>query len=294
MRPVWRSSHLAGSPIVLAVALPICSLACKDSHPGPRMSQSAETTPIRGPEELTPAERAFLDGRLDRAVELLQVSQRDSADSLLLAYSLLLLGDESEATRVLDETMRAPHYTDEHRFRGLLAIVTGNLDRAINELGAAGQPQRRFFSRVLHTEILTLAQRFEAAQSEAEALAKDFPDEPLVPHTRGHLESARRNWTVAIDAYTRSAKLGGPNPDLDDGIAAARIALGQYSEARQAIDRCREAFPDYPEILYQAIRLERSKPGGAGKPLQTLVAEYRRRTKRQDRLAEIAEWMSKT
>src|SRR3970282_1160944 len=97
---------------------------------------------------------------------------------------------------------------------------------------------------------------------------------------------------VAIDPYARSAKLGGPNPDLNDGIAAARIALGQYSEARQAIDHCREAFPDYPEILYQAIRLERAKPGGAGKPLPILVAEYRRRTKRQDRLAEISGWTS--
>jgi hypothetical protein len=172
--------------------------------------------------------------------------------------------------------------------------VTGNLDQAIDELGAGGQPPRRFFSRVLHTEMLTLARRFEAAQVEAEALARDFPGEPLAPHTRGHLESARSNWALAIEAYTRSAELGGPNPDLDDGIAAARIALGQYPEARQAIDRCRQAFPDYPEILYQAIRLERAKPGGAGRPLGTLVAEYRRRTRRQDRLAEIALWTGKT
>jgi hypothetical protein len=99
---------------------------------------------------------------------------------------------------------------------------------------------------------------------------------------------------AAIEAYTRSAALGGPNPDLDDGIAAARIGLGQYRDARQAIDRCREAFPDYEEILYQAIRLERLKPGASGAPLGALAAEYRSRSKRQDRLAEVAGWTARS
>jgi len=276
----------------LAILVSLSPLACKDTPPGSPAPQAADTTPIQQPDELTPAERAFLDGRLNRAVELLQVNQRDTFDSLLLAYSLVLLGDESAATRVLDETMRAPHFADEHMFRGLLAVLTGNLDQAIREVGAAGQLQRRrFFPRALHVELLTLAQRFEDAESALEALARDFPHEPIVPHTRGHLESARENWAGAIDAYTHSAELGGPNPDLDDGIAAARIALGQYSEARQVIERCRRSFPDYPEILYQAIRLARVNPDLAAEPLQTVVAEYRSRTKRQDRLAEIATWM---
>lgn len=287
MRRGRRTDHLT----LAAAAVALLLTACGAPPASPPPSLAAAPSSGR-PEALTLAERAFLDGRLDRAIALLQAGQRDSADSLLLAYALLLSGDEAAATHVLDETMRAPHYADEGRFRALLAIVTGDLDRALAELGSGGPP-RPFFSRVLHTEILTLARRFDAAQAEADALARDFPEDPLVPHTRGHLESARENWMPAIEAYTRSAELGGPNPDLDDGIAAARIALGQYAEARTAIDRCRAAFPEYSEILYQAIRLERLKRGAAGTPLPRLAAEYRGRTKRRDRLAEVAGWVGK-
>lgn len=289
MRRGWPSSAGPSVALVLSLAAP----GCRPSAPAPPPPPATLAAPAGTPAELTEAERAFLDGRLDRAVELLKAGPRDSGDGLLLAYALLLRGDESEATRVAEETLRAPHHRDERTFRGLLALLTGKLDRAIDELGGAGAPPR-FFSRVLHAETLTLARRFEAAQAATEALARDFPQEPLVPHTRGHLESARGNWAAAIESYTRSAQLGGRNPDLDDGVAAAGIALGHYPEARQAIARCREDFPDYPEILYQAIRLERARPGAAGQPLRNLVAEYRRRTKRQDRLAEIDLWMGKT
>ena len=279
--------------LVLLLALGACSPAGREPEPGASAAPATAPASTGRPEELTPAERAFLDGRLDRAIDLLEDGRRDATESLLLAYALVLSGDQRAAARVLDETMRAPHYTDEHRFRTLLALVTGDLDRALAELAAGGVSPRPFFSRVLHVEVLTLARRFDAALAEADALAKDFPDEPIVPHARGHLESARGNWKAAIEAYTRSAALGGPNPDLDDGIAAARIALGQYREARRAIDRCREAFPDYVEILYQAIRLERLKPGASGRPLGALAAEYSRRSKRKERVAEVAGWTAK-
>ena len=274
------------------LAFAACAPHGRESVPAATPAVAPATT--GRPDELTGAERAFLDGRLDEAIARLRGGGGDAADELLLAYALLLSGDERAARHVLDETMRAPHHADAHRFRSLLALVTGDLEAAIAELSAGrGQP-RPFFTRVLLVEVLSLARRFDAAQAEAEALARDFPQEPLVAHTRGHLESARGNWMPAIEAYTRSAALGGPNPDLDDGIAAGRIALGQPREARAAIDRCRAAFPGYTEILYQAIRLERAKPGASGVPLGALVAEYRQRTQRQDRLVEVARWVARS
>ena len=277
----------------LAASFAACAPANRDATPVATVRPPAPPATTGQPEELTPAERAFLDARLDETIALLRDGGRDAGDGLLLAYALMLSGDDGGARKALEETMRAPHHADEHRFRSLLALLTGDLEGALAELSAGGR-QRPFFSRVLHAEAAILARRFDVAQAETDALAAEFPDEPLVPHTRGHLESARGNWAAALDAYARSAALGGPNPDLDDGIAGALIALRQFADARRAIDRCRAAFPGYTEILYQAIRLERAKRGASGVPLGALVAEYRQRTRRQDRLVEVARWVGKS
>ncbi len=285
---------IRNATVGLVLGLALGSPACKESPKASRPEPTIAAKPSPSIVELTPAERAFLDGRLGRAIELLRAEQRDSSDGLLLGYALALTGDEPAAKQVLDDTLRAPHFSDDHLFRGLLAVLTGRLDESIAEIALAGPtPERRFFPRVLHVELLTLAGRFQDSEAEAAELAREFPNEPLVHHTRGHLESARENWAAAIDAYVRSEKLGGPNPDLDDGIAAARIGLKQYAEAAASIERCRKDFPDYPEILFQAIRLARMKPGASREPLQKLVTEYRSRTKRADRLMEIEQWAKK-
>ncbi len=274
----------AVTPCVLAALAASGSPACR-----PATSPPPPQTVAAGPAALTPGERAFLDGRLDQAAVLLREGRRDSSDDLLRAYALLLAGDEPAAGAALEEAMRAPLYADPGRFRALLSLLTGRLDRAIAELTDAGGP-RPFFNRVLAVEAQNLAGRYDAAQAEVDALAREFPSEPLVPHARGHLATARGQWSIALAAYMRSAQLGGPNPDLADGIAAAQIALGRYVEAREAIDGCRAVFPDYAEILYQAIRLERARPGAAGTSLAALASEYRSRSRRKDRVDEVGRW----
>ena len=278
----------------IATILAAVAVGCKDKPSDPSDSPAVQAeTPSQAPADLTEAERAFLDGRLNRTIDLLESGSGDATDALLHAYCLLLTGNVDAATALLDVTMRAPHYRDEHLFLGLFAVLTGDLDQSLAELATEReQPRRRFFAQVLYVELLILAERFEAADSESAILIEAYSSEPIVHHTRGHLEQARENWQAAIEAYTRANELGGPNPDIDDGLAAAHIALEKYGEARQAIERCREIFPDYQEIVYQHFRLAHLAPPFSEQPVQALAAEYRRRSLRQDRHAEIEQWLT--
>lgn len=297
--PRTTSDWARAALYVACLAVGPGALACQRSatetteRSQPSQTNRLEETAAFDPDALTDAERAFLDGRLDRTVQHLRNDRRDATDGLLLAYALLMQGDEEAATTVLDQTMQAPLFADEHLFNGLFAIVTGDLDAALEQLALqVQQPRRRLFSAVLHVEILILAERFEEADAEIRALVDALPEEPLVHHTLGHLELARENWTEVLAAYGRAVDLGGPNPDLDEGFAIAHTGLGQYSLARAAIERCRAAFPDYGEILFQAIRLAREAPEHAIAPIDALISEYRAQARRPDRLAQVDEWMS--
>jgi tetratricopeptide (TPR) repeat protein len=258
-------------------------LSCSDAPPRP--TEHAQT-----PQDLQPAERAFLEARLDEAIELLTAHRRDSTDGLLLAYSLFLVGEKSKGKRVFEETMAAPHYEREHLFRALVSLTTGRLAKAIDFLELERrQAPRRFFAGVLYVETLILAGRFENAEAAVKELTQRHPRETIVHHSRGHLESARKSWKPAVDAYEQAREYGGENPDLDEGIASALIDSGDLVAADKAIERCKENFPDYTEILFQEIRLRVLAPESPTDLLDSLIAEYEGRTRRIDRMVEVAQ-----
>lgn len=240
------------------------------------------------PEKLTAVERAFLEARLDKTVELLAVRHRDSTDGLLHAYALFLLGDEPRSKQVFSQTMAAPRYLREDLFRAFLSLVTGKLDEAVKHFDRERkQAPERFFASVMHVEVLTLAGRYDDAAAALAPLKTLYPRENIVPHTEGHLESARQAWGAAAAAYERSRELGGENPDIDEGIAAAMIGLHDWPRADDAILRCKKSFPEYAEILYQEVRRSALAPGSSAETLSPLIAKYKSVTKRRDRVEEV-------
>jgi len=269
---------------VWALVLLACgTLSCSDAPWRPKEQ-------VQTPQDLRPVERAFLEARLDKTIELLTAHQRDSTDGLLLAYVLFLVGEEPKGKQVFQETMAAPRYERENLFRGLLSLTTGRLTAAIDYLDKERrQAPERFFAGVLYVETLTLAGRFEDAEAAVKELEQRHPQETIVHHTRGHLESARKSWKPAVEAYERARELGGETPDLDEGIAAALIGLGDFAAAEKEIERCKRNFPAYTEILFQEIRRAVLDPTSPAELLDPLIAEYEKRTRRIDRLVEIAQ-----
>jgi tetratricopeptide (TPR) repeat protein len=265
--------------LLLACAI----LSCSDTPQRPDEQ-------VQTPQDLHSAERAFLEARLDEAIDLLTVEKRDSTDGLLLAYSLFLVGDKSKGKRVFEETMAAPRYEREHLFRALRSITTGRLTEGIDFLELERrQAPRQFFANALYVEALILASRFDRAETTLNELLRRYPQETIVHHVLGHLESARESWQAAIDAYERARETGGENPDLDEGIASALIELQEFDAAAKVIERCKGNFPDYTEILFQEIRHSARNPRSTPESLDPLIADYERRTRRIDRLVEVAQ-----
>jgi predicted Zn-dependent protease len=120
-------------------------------------------------------------------------------------------------------------------------------------------------------------------------LLRRYPQETIVHHVLGHLESARESWRAAIDAYERARATGGENPDLDEGIASALIELEEFDAAAKVLERCKSNFPAYTEILFQEIRHSARNSRSTPESLDPLIAEYERRTRRIDRLVEVAQ-----
>lgn len=249
-------------------------------------SDTRESSPS-DPSELHPAERAFLEARLDTAIDLLNKRRRDSTDGLILAYSLFLRGDDADSQKAFSTAMKVPRYKDSSLFEGLLGALTGKLSEAIEHLQPKPKQAHRFFARVLLVELLTLAERFDEAEPLVDALIKDFPEETIVHHTKGHLEAARESWSAALAAYTHADALGKNNPDVCDGLVQAHIGLKDFTAARALLDSCQPRFPQYAELLYQRIRMETLIGESSDEALHSLVSEYRKRSKRQDRIKEF-------
>ena len=294
LKSAWLISHRHWNQwlcsfVLAAVVFASGMQGCKDSSTPP----PEEVMPHpQGPNDLHPAERSFLEGRLDRTVKLRMENCRDSSDGLLLAFAIFLQGDEALSQRIFSEVMRTPRYRNEHLFRGLLAVLTGDMNKALEHLDQERKlPHRQFFASVLYVELLILAKRFDAAAGEVEELKLRYSGEPIIYHTEGHMEAARSSWRAALSAYQRSEELGGINPDLDDGIAAALIELGELDTARERVYQCRKDFPDYTEILFQELRLVHLDPDAPTEALATLAAEYKRRTKMKDRVEQVEQWL---
>jgi tetratricopeptide (TPR) repeat protein len=255
----------------------------------------AASVAVQTPADLRPAERAFIEARLDETVQLLNEGSQEATDRLMLAFALQMQGHNERAERIFRHTMRRPGGKDDHLFRGFVAALTGNAAEAVRRLELErARPQNRFFAEALYVEFLAGSERFEEAEVEATKLEQSYPDSPVVHHIRGHLETGRQAWQAALEAYRRSEELGRRNPDVDDGIAHALIELGQFAEAHAVVERCRSEFPEHTEILFYATRLESLDPAGTPEALERLAAEYEKRSARADRLEEVATWRAGT
>lgn len=280
MTVIARAGLRCGITAWLSVAV-CASVSWGGQTPAP--SKHAHTT-----ETLRPAQRAFLEAKLDETLILLSKHREDASDGLLLAYALFLSGQEEEGRKVFQETMAAPDYQRRNVFLGLLSLLTGKPAAATQYFDTERKASPiDLFAAVMYVETLTLAERFDDAEVAAKQLIEQYPQENIVYHTRGHLESARKSWKAAADAYRQARELGGPNPDLDEGIAAALIELGDLAKARAEIQHCKNAFPRYTEILFQEIRLAMLDPTVPRDRVDALINEYRRRSRRHDRLAEL-------
>jgi len=247
--------------------------------------------PGQTPAMLHPAERAFLEARLQRTVELLDAERRDAADGLLLTYALFLLGDDSRSRSLFEKVMSGARSEQSPMFYALGFLLTGKPEQALMQLEKARhQGPQMFFAQMLFIETLVLNRQFDKADAELARFVHQYPDENIVYHTQGHLYSAWQLWEKAIAAYEEARKRGGENPDLDEGIAAALIALGRYREAQSVVERCKVDFPDYDEILFEEIRLMHQKPAVSEEALRSLVSEFKKRSRRTDRFSEVDAW----
>lgn len=237
---------------------------------------------------LHPAERAFLEARLQRTVELLDDGKRDAADGLLQVYALFLQGDDAGSGRLFEKIMSKAVSGQTPMFYALGFLLTGKPEQALMQLDKVRhQGPQMFFAQMLYLETLILSGQFDKADNELSRLIQHYPDENIIYHTQGHLYSARQLWGEAILAYGEARQRGGENPDLDEGIAAAMIALSRYQEAKAVIDRCKTNFPSYAEILFEEIHLMRQTSGSGSPELPRLIADYMKRSQRQDRVVEM-------
>jgi len=240
------------------------------------------------PAMLLPAERAFLEARLADTVTLLKAGKRDAADGLLQTYAMFLLGDDDGSRRLFEQIMSGSVSEQTPMFYALGFLLTGKPDQALMQLDKVRhQGAQMFFAQMLYIETLILIEQFDKADAELARLIQSYPDENIVYHTQGHLYSAQQLWDKAIAAYDAARQMGGENPDLDEGIAAAMIALGRYQEAQAVIGRCKRNFPSYAEILFEEIHLMRQRSGSDSPELARLMADYMKRSQRQDRIAEM-------
>lgn len=238
---------------------------------------------------LTEVERSFLEARLDRTGEILSQRQRGAIDNLIYAYVLALKGDVAGAKQAFQDAMLAPLQDRKRQLlsEALIALFSQNLNLALTNITTYHeQNPDDVFASILRIEWEIAAGKNHSTEQELNALLTRYPKETIIYHTLGHLYSARKEWQKATDAYRRSRKLGGENPDLDAGIAAAMIELGKFSSARTVIDRCKENFPAFAGILFDEIRLavmgDKKDLGKA----EALLAEYRRLSSDQQRIRE--------
>lgn len=239
------------------------------------------------PAQLQASERAFLDALLDRTISILTTERRDAADEILLAYALFLAGRDAESHTAYDAALKAPRGQREQLYTAVHFLMTGKPTRAIAEFDRAiNRGQAPFFSTVMGVEAMTMAGQYGRAERELDRLRGLFPDEAIVEHTRGHLASAQGHWSQSVESYEAARRMGSENPDLDEGIAASWIELGDFEKASEAISRCRQGFPDYAEILFQELRVAVAT-GDDRTRTDELFAEYRERTLRWQRLREI-------
>lgn len=240
------------------------------------------------PSQLEAPQRAFLDALLERTVLLLEADRRDAADEILFAYALFLSGRDAESRVAYDRALKADPARRPHLYAAIGALMTGKNEVAVQEfVNAARADESPFFATLLRVEALTGASRFDEASDELDRLQALFPDEPTIAHTRGHLMSARKQWQPAVDAYEQARTLGGDNPDLDEGIAASWLELGDYARAFEAVERCKREFPDYVEILFQELQILLAQGSADPAEVKVRLDEYRDRTLRWQRVREV-------
>ena len=198
----------------------------------------------------------------------------------LFRAPILSLSDQSEAVRAIAHVDRPSDSTAVRYLRGLLAMGSGDLDRAEPMLLKAYEQDPQFLpARVAIAQVYLRSYRYEDARAivarRDEAVPEDAVLEWLLGHVHDrldHFEDAERHWRAAIQLNRKDLR---PQMDLARLYDTARKRLQAQRQLRVVLEKdprheeARELLaatyladrkPDVAIEQYEALRAYSSSP----------------------------------
>lgn len=153
------------------------------------------------------------------------------------------------------------------------------LEKAVAQSKHASDGERRFIEAMVKARANGGASFAEAIPL-LEALAKDYPNERLVPMIQGQIYQGTGDAARARAAFTRALEIGPPSNRARSFLANDDLLHEKYSEARTNFMEIEKALP--PDAAAAAIRygiafsyLYEGKDGQAIESLEAFLKQYR-------------------
>jgi tetratricopeptide (TPR) repeat protein len=156
------------------------------------------------------------------------------------------------------------------------------LDKAVELAAKASDGERRFIQTMAGIRNVQTAgdPRIQAAVSELETLARDYPNERLVQVILGQIDQFTGEAEKARQAFLRCEQIGPSSPRARAFLANHDLLQGDYARARTTFEQIERALPKgtAPFTIRYGIAfsyLYEGRPDDAIRSIETYLREYR-------------------
>jgi putative PEP-CTERM system TPR-repeat lipoprotein len=210
---------------------------------------------LRAAAQLASGEAAAAQSSAAEAERLLPQSVEAQLNSARIALALRdLPGSEQKVERALSINPRA---ADALLLKGQLLNLRGDRSRAIETFGAAiAAAPNLIAARLERANALVASGEDAKAREDVDAVLKIAPNSALAVYLRGVLLARAQDYPGADAALTRLGPMLGQFPRGFYFLAVTKYNLGQGEQAADAAARYLARYPNEPEAIKLAARIE--------------------------------------
>ena len=280
-RPLYESLKGQKQTYALAVArLASLDYAAKKQNEAYRAVDDALKTEPNNTELLTLKARWLVnDRRLDEALQLAQKAATGAPQSAVAQFVLGEVhqrrGEQEDALKGFNDAIGVnPRFTPAAVAAADIELARGHVDASLEHALAARRidPQNGE-ARIAVVRALLAKRDISGATNDVKSLLTDFPRLPVVHVLAGHLMLLKENGGEAAREFDRALEIEPANLEALTGRVTTDVLLKQPAAARDRLNKTLAQYPNSPDLLLLAARLENTlrNPAAAEAHLRKVI-----------------------